>query len=115
LTQVLDSGATLPDLGHPLSRYAEGAQQIATFATEFAGPIPSPGTRGRATFTPGGAGITVIEVDVHEFVTGALNRGDAALGFMLFSSRESLPSTTTDISLDCKMLVTPESLTVKSL
>ena len=91
-----------------------GAAQLESFGTEFS-PLPVPGTRGRATFSVGGGGITVVEIDVKDRLIGALNRGDTTLGFMLFGPREFLQAPSGDVQLDCKMLVTPEMLTVKSL
>lgn len=91
-----------------------GAAQIESFGTEFA-PLPVPGTRGRATFSVGGGGVTIVEIDVKDRLIGALNRGDTTLGFMLFGPREALQTPSGDVQLDCKMLVTPEMLTVKSL
>lgn len=91
-----------------------GAAQLESFGTEFS-PLPVPGTRGRATFSVGGGGITIVEIDVKDRLVGALNRGDATLGFMLFGPREFLQAPSGDVQLDCKMLVTPEMLTVKSL
>jgi hypothetical protein len=112
LNRLVDP-ANPPNFASPLNTVGPSAVQLESFATEFKGRIPSPGTRGRATFTPSGAD-TVVEVDVRDFLQGALNRGDASIGFMLLSFRESLPSAPPAVQLDCRMLVSPDALTVKS-
>jgi len=78
-------------------------------------PSPLPGTIGPLTFSPGGAGLLIVDVDLRDEVMGALNRGDAAIGFSLISVAEARPTVTGDEMLDCRTFVTPGVLEVKSL
>lgn len=74
-----------------------------------------PGHRGRTTTSVGGLGVTVVEVDVKDLLLGALNRGDARLGFILTGTAERAVALAGDAQLDCKTFVAPGTLTVKSL
>lgn len=113
LIRILDPSGQAATFASPLNTAGPAAVQLENFQTEFQGRIISPGKRGRATFTPS-ATDTIVEVDVRDFLMGALNRGDTSLGFMLISFRESMPSPTPAVQLDCRMLVSPGALTVKS-
>ncbi len=77
--------------------------------------VPVPGTAGRVTTSVGGGGVTVVDIDVKDLVIGALNRGDATLGFALTSAAETLLGPTGAVFLDCKTFTTPGSIVVRSL
>jgi len=114
LVQIPDPSGLPATFSTPLNNFAPNAVEIQGFGTEFKGRIVSPGTREKATFTPGaGPGITIVEVDIRDRLQGALNRGDSSLGFMLVGSGEVAPGG--PIQLDCRMLVAPDTLTVTSL
>lgn len=89
------------------------AVQLESFATEV-NPLPVPGTRGRATLSTTGTGEVIVVLDIRDMLQGALNRGDATFGILTFSTVESA-ITTHGGQLDCKTLVEPGPLTVKSL
>lgn len=77
--------------------------------------VPVPGTVGIVTTSVGGGGVTVIDIDVKDLVIGALNRGDATLGFGLTSAAETLLSPTGPVFLDCKTFSTPGGIVVRTL
>jgi hypothetical protein len=77
--------------------------------------LPVPGTLGRSTTSVGGGGITVVDLDVKDFLLGALNRGDAAIAFSLTGIAETISNPTGDEMLECRTFTTPGPLTVKSL
>ena len=52
--------------------------------------VAVPGTTGRITTSVGGLGQTVVVVDVKDWLSGALTRGDATFGLMLVGSSEAL-------------------------
>jgi hypothetical protein len=113
LIRILDPSGQAATFSTPLNTFAPNAVEVQGFGTEFKGRIVSPGTREKATFTPGtGAGVTIVEVDIRDRLQGALNRGDSSLAFMLVGGGETVPGGRTQ--LDCRMLVMPDSLTVKS-
>jgi hypothetical protein len=69
------------------------------------GVVTSDGGGQRASFT----------VDVTDRLNGALNRGDAAIGFMLSGSDEGLPQVSPPDSFDCRTVYRVGRLVIKHL
>lgn len=97
LTGLTKSTVVPPITGTP--QFPAGANN-----TSLSG-VAVPGTSGRVTTSIGGAGMTVVDVDVKDLLIGALNRGDASFGIMLDGTSESLLSSLNDLEADCRTLV----------
>jgi hypothetical protein len=117
-------GVTAVNLLQPGATLLSGVTQVAPTddfpATvkriEQIVPVPAtlPATVGPLTITPGGGGLTVVDVEIRNDLIGALNRGDSAIGFSLISVAEARPTVNGDEFLDCKTFVRPGVLKVTS-
>lgn len=98
-------------LARTLQHPAPVADIVASFPPTTATPIqdlaqlqPS-GTTGRATVTAAGPGITRVEVDVRDYMLGALNRGDAAIGFAVSSVGETAMAVSGEPQVNCRTFI----------
>ncbi|MCU7371640.1 hypothetical protein PEC18_12460 [Paucibacter sp. O1-1] len=84
---------------------------VASFPPTTATPIqdlaqlqPS-GTTGRATVTATGPGIARVEIDVRDYLLGALNRGDASIGFAVSSVGETAMAVSGEPQVNCRTFI----------